>query len=132
MVIRSDGAVHAWGSNTHGQLDVPQDLGSCKQISAGNGFVLAVRDDGTVRGWGRNDSGQLNIPSGLTDVVSVAAGDGFAYALRSNGTLTCWGTNSTGQLLVPADVQRKGVKAISCAGNKIGIVADDTSVTTLN
>lgn len=133
VVIRSDGKVNAWGGrNEHGQLNVPLDLGPVKQVSAGDGFVLAVQEDGTVRGWGRNDAGQLNIPQGLTDVLCVSAGSGFAYALKTDGTLVCWGTNSTGQLLVPDDVQVKGVKAVSCAGNKIAIVASDESVTTMN
>lgn len=133
VVIRSDGIVHAWGgANEYGQLNVPNNLGTVKQISAGDGFVLAVKEDGTVRGWGRNDKGQLNIPADLTDVISVAAGSGFAYALRSDGSLVCWGTNSTGQLLVPENVRQKGVKAISCAGNKVGMIASDMSVTTMN
>jgi alpha-tubulin suppressor-like RCC1 family protein len=132
VVIRSDGVVHAWGANDYGQLNVPDDLGPVKQISAGDGFVLAVREDGTVRGWGRNDKNQLAIPTGLTDVVCVSAGSGFAYALRSDGSLACWGTNSAGALLIPEDVQQKGVKAVSCAGNKIAFVASDTSVTTMN
>lgn len=132
VVIRSDGAVHAWGANDHGQLNVPVDLGPVKQVSAGDGFVLAVQEDGTVRGWGKNDCGQTTIPAGLTNVISVSAGSGFAYALKDDGTLVCWGTNSTGQLLVPEDVVVKGAKAVSCAGNKIGIVASDLSVTTMN
>lgn len=133
VVIRSDGLVHAWGgANEYGQLNVPSNLGPVKQISAGDGFVLAVKEDGTVRGWGRNDVGQLAIPANLTDVLCVSAGSGFAYALKSDGSLVCWGTNATGQLLVPEDIRQKGVKAISCAGNKIGIVASDTSVTTMN
>ena len=132
VVIRSDGVVHAWGANDHGQLNVPVDLGPVKQVSAGDGFVLAVQEDGTVRGWGKNECGQVTIPEGLANVLCVSAGSGFAYALKEDGTLVCWGTNSTGQLLVPGDVETKGVKAVSCAGNKVAIVASDLSVTTMN
>jgi alpha-tubulin suppressor-like RCC1 family protein len=133
VAIRSDGVVHAWGGqNEHGQLNVPSNLASVKQVSAGDGFVLVVQDDGTVRGWGRNDSGQLTIPPGLTDVISVAAGSGFAYALKADGTLVCWGKNSTGQLLVPHDIQVKGAKAVSCSGNKIAIIGTDDTVVTMN
>lgn len=132
-VIRGDGVVNVWGgSNTFGQLNVPLDLGLVTQISAGDGFILAVCEDGTVRGWGKNDCGQLNIPENLTGVLCVAAGKGYGYALKLDGTLVCWGENQDGQLFVPDDVQQKTVKAISCAGNKIAFISSDSSVTSIN
>src|SRR3989344_3065987 len=73
LVIKSDGAVLAWGLNSNGQL--------------GDGTVgprlLPVQVSGLGSGSG---------------VVAVAAGSGHSLALKSDGTVLAWGNNASGQL----------------------------------
>ena len=93
--------VAAWGANTHGQCDVPFDLGDVIAVAAGEYHTLAVRTDGTVAAWGQNTSGQTEVPTGLRDVVAVAAGQAHSLALRANGTVAAWGNSSSGVNTVP-------------------------------
>ncbi|ADO72424.1 MopE-related protein [Stigmatella aurantiaca] len=70
LLLRSTGAVLAWGQNNSGQLGdgstqnrtLPVNvlgLPSIKAISAGGSYSLAVGADGKVWAWGANNSGQL-------------------------------------------------------------------------
>jgi alpha-tubulin suppressor-like RCC1 family protein len=117
--LLSDGTVRAWGNNTTGDLGngtttavrAPvqvSGLTSVTQVTAGNGFGLAVRG-GTVMAWGDNSFGQLGddnhnvhttptqVP-GLTRITQVVAGEAASYALASDGTVWAWGANFAGQL----------------------------------
>ncbi|RLT32147.1 MAG: hypothetical protein DWI55_05225 [Chloroflexi bacterium] len=71
-VLRTDGAVVAWGDNQYGQSSVPPSLSQARAITdtfrivalaAGKNHTLALRANGAIVGWGNNDAGQLNIPS---------------------------------------------------------------------
>jgi alpha-tubulin suppressor-like RCC1 family protein len=129
----SDGVVRAWGGNNeYGQLNVPEEVGTIKHLSAGNGFVIATREDGTLIGWGRNDKGQLNIPEGLIDIAYTAAGDDFVYAVKNDSSLICWGSPLRSQLIIPADVQQKGVKTISVNNTVVAIETNQGSITTFD
>ncbi len=74
-VLRTDGAVLAWGDNQYGQSSVPPSLSQARAITdtfrivalaAGTNHTLALRANGAVVGWGNNDAGQLSIPSEWT------------------------------------------------------------------
>src|SRR5262249_23514164 len=80
-----------------------------KQVSAGNGYSLAIKTDGTLWGWGGNNHGQLgngttvsqNVPvqiGGANDWKQVAASFGHSVAIKTGGTLWAWGENSHGEL----------------------------------
>lgn len=128
-----DGVLRAWGGdNTYGQLNIPEDIGVVKHISAGDGFVVATREDGTVVAWGRNDSGQTALPEGLTDVKYTVCGKDFAYAVKNDGSLVCWGCNSHCQLFVPEDVQAKGVKNLAVYNERVAIETVEGSLTTFD
>ena len=101
-VLKSDGTVAAWGSNTNGQTAVPAGLSGVTGIACGGRHVLALKQDGTVVAWGDNSAGQRTIPAGLSNVVAVSAGGNLSLALRTNGTVAVWGTNTYGQTTVPA------------------------------
>ncbi|MFN0028226.1 MAG: RCC1 domain-containing protein [Acidimicrobiales bacterium] len=134
LVVRFDGSVWAFGSNTYGQLgtaagstgsdphptpaQVP-GLTDVTDVAAGLGSSLALRADGTVWGFGFNDLGQLGtatnngttndnpVPTvvpGLTDVTAIAAGETHSLALRSNGTVYGFGGNEFGQLGTTANI----------------------------
>ena len=114
--------VEAWGGNTSGQLGngslnpasvptVVNGLGQVQQISAGNGFALALLKNGNVMAWGDNTHGQLGngtttnsaypVPvTGLPafEVRGISAGGDFSLALLKNGTVMAWGDNALGQL----------------------------------
>lgn len=121
------GTVVAWGNNSHGQTNVPAELGQVKAIAAGGYHTLAVKVDGTVAAWGRNDAGQVNVPAGLTDVVAVSAGGYFSLALKGNGTVVGWGVNDLGQINIPAGLAN--VIAISSGWNvSLALKSDGTVV----
>ena len=59
--------VAAWGYNSSGQSQVPQDLTNVIEVAAGGYHSLALEADGTVRHWGQDPS----IPSSATNVVAL-------------------------------------------------------------
>ncbi len=124
LATTDDGALWAWGRNSHGQLGLgdatsrssPERVASLSSrtttaIAAGLDFSLALTSDHTVWAWGRNQNGQLglgdttnrNVPTEVTalagkSVVSLAACNTHAFALTSDGKLWAWGANGSGQL----------------------------------
>jgi alpha-tubulin suppressor-like RCC1 family protein len=126
MAIKTDGTLWAWGENRTGQLgqghrtntySSPIQVGALtnwKQVSAGQGYVLAVQKNGTAWAWGWNTYGQLgndNIAyysspiqiGALTNWKQVTASDGGANnsssaAVKYDGTLWTWGSNIAGTL----------------------------------
>ena len=90
VALRNDGTVAAWGSNSRGQLDVPENLTGAVQIAAGATHTIALLSDGTVVTWGRTVGGPIDQPVGLSDVIAVAAGRNKNLALTNDGTLILW------------------------------------------
>ncbi len=76
LVLCDDGALVAWGSNSHGQL------GSGSDGDQSNTPVL-VEISGVLLG---------------KEIVSIGAGARHSFAFCSDGTLTAWGDNALGQL----------------------------------
>jgi hypothetical protein len=70
--LKSLGQLVAWGSNTRGQCNVPQNLGTVVQVAAGEDHVVVLRSDGSVAAWGEMTSGATNIP--VAQAKFVAAG----------------------------------------------------------
>jgi hypothetical protein len=70
--LKSLGQLVAWGSNTFGQCNVPQNLGTVVQVAAGEDHVVVLRSDGSVAAWGGMSSGATNIP--VAEAKFVAAG----------------------------------------------------------
>jgi len=128
LALKKDGTVWAWnhyGNNIFGQLGngtMERTYGPVKvvnltdvvDISAGDGFCLALKKDGTVWAWGKDDSiwgsywnfNDSPVPlqiEGLTDVIRVAAGGRRATVLKKDGTVWQWGflssKNSLGTLI---------------------------------
>ena len=108
--VRADGQVVCWGSNEHGQCDVPSNLGPCVSVAAngqggssGPGFTLALRTDGGVVAWGYNGAGQCSVPSDLGPCRQIAAGFKNTLVLKSDGHLAAWGQAEFGQCGVPSN-----------------------------
>jgi len=74
LALKDDGTVVGWGSNEHGQINVPGNLKDVIAIDAGVFHNLALKSDGTVVAWGINDLGQCDVPEGLNRVIAIAAG----------------------------------------------------------
>jgi alpha-tubulin suppressor-like RCC1 family protein len=121
LAVRRDGTLWAWGSNFGGELGMgsynvgvgePTQVGTgtnWRQVSAGNGYSLAIRQNGTLWAWGLNSNGQAGISSGMpvwlpsqvgtaSDWIAISAGDLHSLGIRSNGSLWGWGLNDAGQL----------------------------------
>lgn len=120
FALKSDGSLHAWGSNHSGQLGdrslakktSPEPLswgGELAVVFPGGEHTLALERDGTLVAWGYNEYGQLgdgttvqrNIPVTI-DVASqwkkVTAGVNHTAAIKADGSLWTWGLNTYGQL----------------------------------
>lgn len=109
LVLRSDGRLLAWGSNSDGQLGdgttvsrtTPQqvsNLDSIVEIRAGAFGSMALAADGSVWTWGNATTagrpGPYLFPGavpGLSGIRSVHAGTLFAAGLRFDGTVWAWG-----------------------------------------
>jgi alpha-tubulin suppressor-like RCC1 family protein len=121
LALLKDGKVMAWGENSAGEIgngkkgeyvSTPVEvsgLSEVAQVSAGDGFSLALLKSGKVMAWGQNDNGQLgsgstedsDVPvevSGLSEVKEVSAGYGLALARLESGAVKAWGANEAGQL----------------------------------
>ena len=114
LVLKSDGTVWAWGSNSNGQLGnagpnstTPvqvSGLSGVTAIAAGGDQSLALKSDGTVWYWGYDPTAYQNkrtTPTqmaSLTGVNSLAAGSYHALVVKSDGTVWAWGSNTVGQL----------------------------------
>ncbi len=83
--------VVAWGDDTHGQGEVPENLRAVAVVGAGFGFSLARRQNGTVVAWGDNLYGQTNVPVTFTNCAAFSAGTHHTLALRADSTATVWG-----------------------------------------
>ena len=108
MAIRTDGTAWGWGNNSTGQLGMTGTTSTANplsviggitnwvQISAGNGFSLAVRTNGTAWSWGIASSGQLGsgytfnrsspgqVAGGFTDWIQTSAGSQHSLGMRSH------------------------------------------------
>ncbi|WP_309889945.1 RCC1 repeat-containing protein [Archangium sp.] len=121
LVLKEDGTVWGWGTNSNGELGDGTSTSRLTPTQAAglSGVValatlqvhtLALKGDGTVWAWGFNGSGQLGTGSagpsrstpapvpGLTHVVDIDTGSGHSLALKSDGTVWAWGYNAYGQL----------------------------------
>lgn len=119
VVLKPDGTVWTFGSNTCGQLGdgttTPQKtpvqvtgLSDVVTIASGFNHSMAITSTGELYLWGLNANGQIGdgsttdrttpVQSSLTNVVAIAAGHSHSLALRSNGDIYSWGRNDFGQL----------------------------------
>jgi alpha-tubulin suppressor-like RCC1 family protein len=132
LLLKTDGTVYSWGANNYGQLGTGDTdecywptqvrnptgfgyLNNIIDISAGNGFSLALTSDSIAYAWGVNNYGQLgngttvqsSLPVRITDstgssfldrIRTISAGSFGALALDSDGYVWSWGSNREGAL----------------------------------
>jgi hypothetical protein len=171
MALDSTGAVHAWGSNSFGQLgnntatdsSIPINVSSFGTLSGktivaiacGFSYTMALDSTGAVHAWGSNSFGQLgnntatdsSIPinvssfgtlSGKT-IVAIACGSNHTIALDSTGAVHTWGYNNVGQLgnntttnsNIPINVSSfgtlSGKRIVAIAGGNLHTIAIDST-----
>lgn len=127
LALKDDGTVLGWGSNEHGQINVPGNLKDVIAIDAGVFHNLALKSNGTVVAWGINDLGQSDVPEGLNQVIAIAAGGGHSVALKEDGTVVVWGDNWHGQTDIPDGLNN--VTAIAAGDDHVlALKADDTVI----
>jgi alpha-tubulin suppressor-like RCC1 family protein len=121
-MIKTDGTLWGWGSETDGMLwttgsfvfkSSPVQLGTLtnwSKVFSGGNHTVAIKTDGTLWGWGFNVDGSIGqgtvnftfsspIQIGnLNSWTEISAGNSFTMAIRNTGTLWSWGTNTSGQL----------------------------------
>jgi alpha-tubulin suppressor-like RCC1 family protein len=139
--IKTDGTLHMWGRNQHGQIgnnttdniSSPIQLGTdtnWDKISASYNKTVASKTDGTLWSWGFNypygELGNNNIYHKSSPVMimssggtwtSVALGYDFGLAVRNDGKLYGWGRNSYGQLGIDNTVGKSSVVQIGISTN---------------
>ncbi|AKV03696.1 BNR repeat domain protein [Labilithrix luteola] len=121
LVLRADGTVLAFGSNSKGQLGISEGTGTnvptpvrgltnVIAISAGSAHSVALTADGKVWVWGSNANGQSGAgaadalshptPTEVPGVVgaSIASSNYAVFVKKADGTVVAWGQNNNGQL----------------------------------
>ncbi len=107
VALLENGSVVVWGSNDHGQRNVPPNLTNVIQLTVTTtGSVAALMDNGTVISWGYNNQKQTEVPSILANNVTYVVGAYSHFvALTREKTIVAWGDNSLGQCDVPAGME---------------------------
>ena len=125
LLLKTDGAVLAWGSNSSGQLgtggsstgtptQIPNFTGVVDVVAKPGGFSMALKADGTVWVWGNVSDGRSGVPglsggqfkntpfqvAALQQIVSIAAtfSGRTAFAVDASGQVWSWGSGGSGEL----------------------------------
>merc|ERR1711963_581619 len=64
-VVQKDGTLTCFGSDRHGQCNVPQGLAAVVGVSAGCSHTCAALADGTLACFGDTRHGRCDVPSGI-------------------------------------------------------------------
>lgn len=124
-VIKLDGTVHCWGSNSVSQLGQPMIEQSLTPVEVPGPFgagmlatditardhTCVLRDDAFAYCWGDNALGQVDPASGFVEIsnptiagfasgaINLGTGASHTCVARNTGTSsTCWGDNTSNQL----------------------------------
>lgn len=127
--VDDKGKVHCWGTNVHGECEVPADLGPVAEVACGDTHTLALLKDGTVRSWGgKKPPIGSEVLDDLRDVVQIGAQGYFgstSVALQRDGTIVVWG-NPRMREMVPRD--NFHAKQIVCGWGYVGALLQDGTV----
>ncbi|MBX3462145.1 MAG: hypothetical protein KF830_03165 [Planctomycetes bacterium] len=131
--LRSDGQLVAWGSNGHGQCNVPALPPGVTYTKAKLSYVhtVALRSDGAAVAFGANNFGQSVIPAlppGLR-YVDVDVADNKTVLLRSDGALVYAGTTASNAHLVPVAPAGRRFTRVAAGQNRcIALLSDGSAI----
>lgn len=113
-ILKTNGDVYVWGSNTYGQLgeedyeDTPKKIYSgVKCICNGDYQTFLITDTNTLYATGKNDTGQLGLGNTTNKndftlvrmgVDSVSCGDSHTVIRGTDGKVYAFGNGADGQL----------------------------------
>ena len=97
-VVKSDGSLVSWGTDTYGQVTDTPVGNDFTQVAGGLFHSVALKSDGSLMSWGWDFYGQVSNTPTTNDFVQVAAGYGHSVALKSDGSLASWGDDFYGQV----------------------------------
>jgi len=100
--ITAAGALLCWGSNDHGQLNVPPGFTWAK-VSTGKYHSCGITTSATLLCWGRDKHHEAETLAGFS-WSDVSAGSSYTCALTTTGKAVCWGNNRLGEADVPKGV----------------------------
>ena len=122
LILRDDGSVWGYGSNSEGQLGTVSPgeepgrvtrsdysfLNHAVSVATGARHSLVLSEDGRVMSFGANFSGQLGDGTldgrsnpaflDLENIVAIDAATDYSLALDSDGNVWTWGSNAFGKL----------------------------------
>ena len=101
MALTEDGEVRHLGSQKSDISNIPEDLGTVKDIVTTSDACLALLEDGSLRIWGKANKSEKEIPKMDGEIISMFAGRYHITALTDKGTVYSWGSNSKHQTDVP-------------------------------
>jgi hypothetical protein len=90
LALKSDSNVVAWGSNSFGQLNIPNLnipnpstnlVSKVKKVAAGLNYSLFLKYDGSILSVGDNTYHQLTVPNTVYQVSDIAAGQSHNCAI---------------------------------------------------
>lgn len=123
ILLKSDGTVITFGSNTAGRCDLSHWT-DIIAVSAGVNFSMGLKSDGTVMttlSW-------FSKYKDWNNIIAIAAGYQHMVALRADGTVVAEGDNYDGQCNVS---DWKGIVAIAAGQNHtVGLRADGRVIAT--
>jgi hypothetical protein len=119
-VIRTDGLIECWGSNSHFQA-TPPSTGSYVNIACAAQATCATDTFGNTSCWGQSP---LDVSSCLTEPVEeLDAGSGHLWAKMLDGTFECFGNNGEGRCSLPPGAS-EFIDVDACYHNSCGVRAN--------
>lgn len=125
-VLGTASSVVAWGDNSGGQTNVPNNLTDVVAVAGGDYHSLALRRDGSLVAWGYNGDGQTSSPTNALRFVAVAAGGSHNLAILENGSVVGWGRNDFGQRTIPATVTNKALAIAAGESFSLALLSSGT------
>ena len=127
-LLRSDGQIVCFGSNTFNQCDVATSASAYDLVRCGAFFTLGRNVDGALLAWGDNSAGQATVPPRVSSPIAFSGGLDHAGAVLADGTVILWGDNSQGEGTQPTLGAGVTVTDIVCAWNTTSYLKSDGTV----
>jgi len=116
--VLPEGEIVAWGSNDHGQCNVPEPNEGFVFVDCGQFHSVGLKKDGSIVAWGSNLNGETDVPDPNSGFVAVSAGLEHNLGLKYDGSIVAWGINSFSECNVPEP--NSGFVAVS-AGTQLSL-----------